>query len=58
MKKDLFFKSEKQVTIGIGMEMHPWLQLVPQAALPFCGPELLVRLLFHSGLISHELCDC
>lgn len=43
-KKFLVFRSENRVIIEISLEIHLWLQQVPQAALPFSGPELLVTL--------------
>lgn len=53
----LFYGSENQMTTEISLETHPWLQLVPQAALPFCGPEFLIRLLFHFRTTSPEPWD-
>lgn len=57
-KKFLVFRSENQVIIEISSEIQLWFQLVPQAALPFSGPELLVRAVLHFGVTAVEPCGC
>lgn len=42
----------------ISLKIHLWLQLVPQAALSFSGPELLVRKVLHFGVTAAEPCGC
>lgn len=42
----------------ISLDIHLWLQLVFQAALPFSGPEFLLRAVLHFGVTAVEPCGC